>query len=201
MEDTKESKDKPSGQTTIGRLSRTWWYLLQPVDAAGNKRPGVDRGALARLRCAATIHELALERPTVELCRQLIDAGKMHRNPEIALPRTALIAGVLANVAANLRQAESIDRDDQVRTAMVLAWDEDRQRAVLSEDRFRSLMAVESGADTLRAFRMMVDLANRPLPVADLAVSLADWTDPVRGQACRRRWAFDYYGSRKTATA
>lgn len=191
--------EKPIRQPTIGSVSSSWWHSLQPIDAAGNKRPGVDRGVLARLRRATSIQELALERSTVELCRQLIDAGRMHRSPEIALPRAALIAGVLSNVTVDRRQSEGVDGEDRVRTATLLAWDDDRQRAVLSDDRFRSLLAVESGADALRAFRMMVDLANRPLPVADLAVSVADWTDPLRGPERRRRWAFDYYGGRKTA--
>jgi CRISPR system Cascade subunit CasB len=191
--------EKPTRQPTIGSVSSSWWHSLQPVDAAGNKRPGVDRGVLARLRRAATIQELALERSTVELCRQLMDAGRMHRGVELALPRAALIAGVLSNVTADRRQAEGVEGEDRVRTATLLAWDEDRQRAVLSEDRFRNLLAVESEADTLRAFRMVVDLANTPLPVGDLAASLADWTDSIRGPERRRRWAFDYYGGRKTA--
>ncbi|MGU3659514.1 type I-E CRISPR-associated protein Cse2/CasB [Methylobacterium fujisawaense] len=196
-----EDIEKPAEPKSVGAVASSWWHSLQPVDAAGNKRPGVDRGILARLRRAATIQELALERSTVELCRQLMDAGRMHRSVELALPRAALIAGVLSNVTSDLRQSEGAESEDRVRTAALLAWDEDRRRAVLSEDRFRNLLAVESGADTLRAFRMVVGLANRPLPVADLAASLADWTDPVRGQERRRRWAFDYYGGRKTAAA
>lgn len=194
-----ETSAEPVWVPTVGSISSSWWYSLQPVDADGNKRPGVDRGVLARLRRAGTIQELAIERPTVDLCRQLIDAKKLTDIVEIALPRAALIAGVLAKVTANLRQAEGAVGDGRVRTAGILAWDEDRQRAVLSEDRFRSLMAVESVAEALRAFRMMVDLANRPLPVSDLAASLADWTDTLRGPERRRKWAFDFYGSRKTA--
>lgn len=199
-----EGTETPAGAVkppTVGSISSSWWYSLQPVDADGNKRPGADRGVLARLRRAATIQELAIQRPTVELCRDLIEAKVVTNIVEIALPRAALIAGVLSNVTANLRQVEGAEGDARIRTAHVLAWDEDRQRSVLSEDRFRSLMAVESGSDALRAFRMIVDLAGRPLPVGELAASLADWTDRIRGPERRRRWAFDYFGSRKTAAA
>lgn len=189
--------DEPVKQPRVGHVCREWWRDLQPVDAGGHVRPGVDRGVLARLKRASSIQELAVQKATVDLCRRLMAVGRVPEGAaaSILLPKAALIAGVLSHVAQDFFGPEQADARRYRSTATVLGRRSDGERPLLSEDRFRQLMAAEEEGDALRTFRLVVGLADRTLPVFDLAESLFDWTDAYAGSVRRRKWAFDFYGS------
>jgi CRISPR system Cascade subunit CasB len=76
---------------------------------------------------------------------------------------------------------------------------EDRPR--LSEARFRRLLEVGSGEEQVAAFVRLVRLLDGEMNVAVLATDFLDWTDPVRGERVRSRWAFDYYAAGMAAPA
>ncbi len=64
------------------------------------------------------------------------------------------------------------------------------ETAKLKPLRFRRLMEAEGPDERLTTFRRLVALADGTLPVADLAVSLLDWTEDRR-----RRWIYDYWNA------
>jgi CRISPR type I-E-associated protein CasB/Cse2 len=62
------------------------------------------------------------------------------------------------------------------------------ERPVLSELRFRRLVAAETQEERLIALRRAVLLASGTLNVPDLAAACLDWSD-----ARRREWLFQYH--------
>jgi CRISPR system Cascade subunit CasB len=160
-----------------------WWASQQPYDRSGKPNPRCSPAVMARLRRVATLQEAALEPATLELHARL--GGRGRSNLE-ALEGTALVAAVLAHVREDAGRGES--------TARLIGPDADG-RARVSALRFRRILAARTPQETLIAFRRLVSLAGRSLPVADLAESLLDWTDPHGGDKRRRRWALDYYGA------
>jgi CRISPR system Cascade subunit CasB len=142
-----------------------WWRALQPGHPSGGNRP-----ALAKLRRAASLLEAAQEPTTVQLARSL-------GGPEW-LERAALVAAILAHVR---------DDDPRISCARAIGKQADGS-SIVSELRFRRLMATEDTTEMLTAFRRIVALANHALNVRDLAHALLRWND-----ATRTRWVYTYY--------
>ena len=164
------------------QVARRWWATIQGKQEDVAPRRGRDRAALARLRRVATPVE-ALEEPAVfDLYKKL---GFGRTDIDRRLPRVAVVAAVLAHIKEDAMPAESGFRR---RFAEMLGQGE---RPLMSELRFKRLLAAAEDNDLLTTFRRAVALAGgKNINVGDVAASLLDWSDRRR-----MRWAFDYYGA------
>ncbi len=76
------------------------------------------------------------------------------------------------------------------------------KRPVLSQIRFRRLLATDGGEELVRAFIRLVGLLNDKVNVQQLAWDFRNWDHPTQGDKVRNQWAFDYYAaSSATSTA
>jgi CRISPR system Cascade subunit CasB len=175
---TTEQEEK---RPIVGGVALAWWSSLQPEPKHQGRRGG-DAGALARLRRADLVGA-AMEEVTVDFARRLAPTSNLR--PDQLFERAALIAAVLAHVRAN----------DISKVAAAAGEKLGEDRRVLHPLRLRRLFAARTPADCLIAFRRLVALLDKKANVADLAASLFDWPDPIRGDTRRTRWAFDYYGA------
>lgn len=175
---TDESVEK---KRIIGGIALGWWSSLQPEPRQDGRRGG-NPGALARLR-RADLSAAAMEEVTFDLFRRLSPVVKLQR--ELLFERTALIAAVLAHVREH----------DKSRKVAAAAGEKAGDQFVLHPLRLRRLFAAHTTADCLIVFRRLVALLGQRANVADLAESLFDWPDDLRGDKRRTRWAFDYYGA------
>ncbi len=167
-------------KTSIGFVAQKWWEDWRPKTQSNGRRSG-DAGAFARLR-RADLHAAMIEEVTCDLFRKLEPETKMPR--ECLFERAALIAAVLTHV-----------REDESWKVAAAAGEKNGDQHVLHPLRLRRLFATRSAPDCLIAFRRLVALLDKKVNVADLAESLFDWPDEVRGDKRRTRWAFDYYGA------
>ena len=147
-------------------VAEDWWQALTADQSAGR---GARRGALARLRRAATPLEVMQEPETLRLI------ARLPRNPE----RVAVLAGILAYV----RETESRTVARAIGRATL-----DDEKAILSEVRFRRLLQARND-ELLEAMRRIVRLTSGKVNVYDLSDAVLHWGDRVR-----KRWIFDYYG-------
>jgi CRISPR system Cascade subunit CasB len=147
------------------RLALRWWEDLR------DEKRG-DRGALARLRRAATVFDAATEPATIDLCRKL---GLQAQG----LEQAALVAAVLAHVRENVpgkKMARQLGAPDS-KTPAVMSW-----------LRFRRLMQFETPDELLTGFRRAIALAKGNANVVDLAGALLNWNDQRR-----REWIYAYH--------
>ena len=170
-----ESEDSSTG---VAGAVRDWWWSLQDERPGGERNPMSDRGALARLRRAATVAEAMAEEVTHDLWRRLPGDLRKEKN----LPRVALIAHVLAHVRAN------VDRHPMAALGRQSPDDEDS--AKLKPIRFRRLLAAREDKDLMDQMRRLVALADGEINVGVLGASLLYWND-----ATRTRWAFEYFAA------
>jgi CRISPR type I-E-associated protein CasB/Cse2 len=182
MTNLQQEEKRPSP----GLIALRWWDSLRPQSKQGGRKGG-NPGALARLR-RANLAGAAMEEVTIDLFKRLAGVSKLPR--DVLFERAALIAAVLAHVR------EEDDRKVVAAAAGEQIGDDQRRVHPL---RLRRLLAAQSDADSLIAFRRLVALLGKRVNVADLAESLLDWPDAVRGDKRRRRWAFDYYGAGSAA--
>jgi CRISPR system Cascade subunit CasB len=163
------------------QVARRWWATIQGKQEHVPPRGGIDRAALARLRRASTPVD-ALEEPAVfDLYKKL---GFGRNEIDRRLSRVAVVTAVLAHIKEDATPTESGFRQ---RFAEMLGHGE---HPLMSELRFKRLLAATADHELLTAFRRAVALAGgKNIDVGDVAASLLDWSD-------RRRmhWAFDYYG-------
>lgn len=154
---------KPRAET----VAFQWWSELVTGSGPGS---GSHRGALARMRRAATPLEVMQEPTALRLI------ARLPRNPE----RVAILAGILAFVGAtdSLPVARAVGR-----TSL-----DDDQSALLSESRFRRLMQVQD-TELLEPMRRLVRMTKGRINVYDLSQSILYWGDRVKKQ-----WIFKYYG-------
>jgi len=179
------TNERQDNRPSMGAIAFAWWSNLQPGFDPGSRRRG-DPGALARLRRADLIGA-AMEEVTIDLFRKLTPASKLPL--DLLFERTALIAAVLAHVRT----------DDTRKVAARAGEKKGEDQRLLHPLRLRRLLAAHTLADCLIAFRRLVALLDRRANVADLAESLLDWPDAIRGDRRRTRWAFDYYGAANAA--
>ena len=166
---------------TVGGIALGWWSGLQP-EAKQDRRGSGNPGALARLR-RADLLDAAMEEVTIDLFHRLKPLVPFH--DEALVERVALIAAVLAHV-----------REHENRKVAAAAGEKAGEvQRVLHPLRLRRLFATHSASDCLVAFRRLVALLGKKANVTDLAESLMDWPDEIRGDKRRTRWAFDYYGA------
>ena len=171
--------DEAEQRPRWGSEARKWWRNLQPAAAEDGRLKG-DRAALARLRRAATPIDAAQEAAALDLYRRL---GFKSHEIERRLPSVLMVAVVLAHV-----------RDDDCRMSVARALGKQNDTAVMSELRFRRLMATEGEDNLLIAGRRLVAMLGRKANVGDLAESFLDWSEKRR-----MRWAFDYYSASDAA--
>ena len=158
-----------------GAIALSWWTSLQPALERGYRG---DTGALARLRRASLIDAMT-EESVVVLHRRL---GLARRD----FPRAALVACVLAHVR---------EHEPRLKVARAAGPPSNEENGVLSALRFRRLLTMRGEADCAIAFRRLAALLGGKVNVKDLAESLLDWNDEVKGDGRRTHWAFDYYGA------
>ncbi len=148
-------------------IAFSWWNDLVTGSGPGS---GSHRGAMARMRRAATPLEVMQEPTALRLI------ARLPRNPE----RVAILAGILAYVGATDSQpvARAIGRTKL----------DDDHSALLSENRFRRLMQVQD-TELLEPMRRLVRMTKGRINVYDLSQSILFWGDRVKKQ-----WIFEYYG-------
>ena len=161
-QDASDSK-KPRAET----IAFQWWSEL--VNGQG-PASGSHRGALARMRRAATPIEIMQEPMALRLI------ARLPRHPD----RVATLAGILAFVMEtdNLPVARAVGRDSL----------DDDHSALLSENRFRRLMQVQD-TELLEPMRRLVRMTKGRINVYGLSRSVLYWGDRVKKQ-----WIFEYYG-------
>jgi len=161
------------------QIARRWWETLQNTRRDRTPNPARDPAALARLRRAATPID-ALEEPSVfDLYKKL---GFSRIDFDRRLPRVAVTAAVLAHIRKD---------DDSFRRRFAEMLGQGSERRLMSELRFKRLLAATEDQDLMITFRRAVALAGKKdIDVGDVASSLLDWSERRR-----MRWAFDYYGA------
>ena len=193
---------------------REWWWALQPGGASAadgtadetslagepSEAPTksafhLDRGHVARMRRAATLEDLYVERaPFVLLDRLgLPTDSRLNRGDPGWL---FLVAGALAHVRRD-------DRDNRsLAFRLGAAASNSGKEAAMTEGRFQRLLRATLPDDFAMHLRRAIQLADRTADVAVLADDLAAWwlersQLPVPASAVRYRWARDYYLDRK----
>jgi CRISPR system Cascade subunit CasB len=175
-------------QHKAGPIVRAWWDKIQPSASDGRKG---NPGALARLR-RGSLFDAATESVTTDLYRSLALSRSLKGDQESKFVTTALIAAVLAHV----RTDDKDDKHSVARAAGALVGD---QKRLLSELRFRRLLATRGHEDCLIAFRRLVALFRDKANVSDLAEILIEWNDEQRGDSRRIKMAFDYFDAGNAA--
>jgi CRISPR system Cascade subunit CasB len=173
----------------------SWWSALQPYREDGSPNPQADRGALARLRRAASPADILDEEAVFDLHRRL---GFGRRSAAETLPQVAVVGAVLAHVREHDRErppARAVGRQS--------LGDAGLETAAMSPLRMRRLLQAREPDDVLRQMRRLVDLADRRVDVGALAELILDWLNPERGDRARSLFAYDYYaaGGPKPGTA
>lgn len=165
---------------SIGSGARAWWHGLQPPPIG----QGVgDRGAIARLRRSSTILDALSEQATHRLLR-MVKADDYDTRPVVTA------AMVLASVRKD-------DPDITVARRLGLGG----EKRIISPLRFKRLVAATDPDDALSQFRRLVRMLDNRVNVFDLADSVYDWTDAVRGAQRRYRWMLDFHGALEAAEA
>ena len=158
-----QSKAGPSGP---GPTIEGWWKGLDR-----------DRGGRAALRRCGSVLEVQLLPVFHSLAQRLPHTAE----PGPLADRLAAVAAVLSHVEENVTGKSF---------AELLATTNDSGRVLLSDLRFRRLVAVESPDELLGQMRRAVQITGRSAPVISFANDLVYWGDNVR-----KRWAFAYYGA------
>lgn len=158
-----------------------WWKSLQlrTNKADGTTTPG-DRAALARLRRASTVFEVACE-PSV---------ARLHALSNFERPtgRDMITSAVLAGVLAHVRE----DNKTRLAAAMGSARGESQ---TISPLRMRRFMAARDPDDVMLQFRRILAILGETANVYDVALLVLHWLDETAaGDRARTRFAFAYHG-------
>lgn len=147
-----------------------WWKTLQDR-----------RGDRADLRRAAGPAEVAFTPAYVWL---------LNRARDVGLPATLYATEAIAALAG---LAAHVDADDVgARIARSLARSsEGKKTAVLSELRFRRLVAAQRPTELYPHLRRAIVALGRRADLGDLANSLVYWSHP--SGTVRKQWALDYF--------
>jgi len=176
--------DESSKKASIGGIAVGWWKEINPVMQNDGRRRG-DSGAFARLR-RADLPAAMIEERTYELFNKLRDLD-VKISTENLFQRAALIAAVLAHVREH----------DPSRRVAQAAGEKIGEQRLFHPLRLRRLFTTHSMPDCLVAFRRVVAVLDRKANITDLALTLFEWPDEIRGDMRRAKWAFDYYGASK----
>ena len=160
-----------------GEKALTWWRRLNGLNAQEDEAHNAgDTGARARLRRAATPVEALTEARAVELARMLgMDAETSPQKLETVGALAAVLAHVRINVGAT-------------KMAALLGPQKGDERPVMSDLRFRRLLAARTPVDLMRQMRAAVQLLKGRGNVADIAHAMLHWND-----ATRVRWTYAYW--------
>lgn len=183
-----EIRDVPSAERDERRrIVLRWWQALQPLRLDGTPNPTGDRGALARLRRAATPLDILDEGAVFDLHRRLrFGRGKSDE--------TLVHVAIAASVLARLREHDP-SRKPARAAGRERFSDRDLETAALSPGRLRRLLAARDPEEVHRQMRRLVDLCGTKLDVGALGVLILDWFDEERGRKARTRFAYDYYAA------
>lgn len=174
MTTTAPSSTAPSPSSSrdndIGVIALRWWRSLTNRDVPAARR------AWAELRRSHTVAEIGLTPAYAQLLGAIRDSGQ-H---DSGVPgRVAAIALALAGIAPE----QGMGTGNFAHAASPTGKD----RAPVSELRFRRLLEINDRARLAAALRRVVPLMPG-VPVPDLARSVFFW-----GDDCKRRWAEQYW--------
>jgi CRISPR type I-E-associated protein CasB/Cse2 len=178
MDDEKPGSHNPASEACA------WLSSLQPWNPDGSRNHNADPGALARIRRANGIDEIALEPAVIALNER---CGFRFEDIE----KTSLVAGVIALVRKPLTGPDG--NYLSVGDRMGRKRKNRGGQPLLSENRLRRVLRTRSTEDVLITFRRLVRIGEESMPVYDLSRMLLNWNDPVKGKESRRRLAYDYY--------
>lgn len=173
-----------------------WWRELHPDPDNPKRRPG-NRGACASLRRCTGVLDALLEPETHQLVAKVMRSDPDSNSSGDHGPRLALLAPILARVkpaghhdARSPSFAEALGLTDKG----VSPKESDRPR--LSPTRFGALLRSARDEDAFaRALRRAIaHLNNAPFDVRRFICDVLNFDD-----SARRRWTFDYYGTRAAA--
>lgn len=139
-------------------ILQNWWESLDQ-----------DRGERAKLRRCKTEFEVCFQPAYIHLCQKL---------PAFSREKLASIAGLLAHVKTLSEQ----------KIASQMSATKKSDQPIVSEIRFRRLIACETLAELYPFMRRALPLLDNKLNIKDLAISLYFWNDQTR-----KRWVYDYY--------
>lgn len=179
--------DAPARPRGAGGHALDWWRsYCDPATA--------DPGARAQLRRCESPTDAAAIAAAVGLARRLgaFAAGADDRRITDALN--------LARVLAHVREHAP---GPPMRAAGWKSFAGDRResdagedRPLLSEVRFRRLLATGLEEEQIAAFVRLVAILDGAVDVAALAEDFLDWSHPWRGERVRKEWAVDYFAAR-----
>lgn len=176
-EPTKHSAKSFDAADIAGR----WWARY------GHPEHG-DRAARAKLRRCADWRDAALEPAAQALLRDLTIAPNDRWRAQAGLELAMVLAHVRANDTRRLMQAagyKSAPRDNTPPADLPL----------LSPTRFKRILKSDQD-EIARALIRLIHQLGGLASIPDVTISLLEWCDPVRGDARRRHWAFDYFAAR-----
>jgi CRISPR system Cascade subunit CasB len=150
-------------RSVVGTVVADWWSALQ-----------TDRGSRAALRRCGTTTDVQLQ----PVFHRLVARLSFTADDAPSFDRLAAVAAVLSHV----------DTDAGDREFASLLADSTSGQPVLSDLRFRRILAVTRPDELLETMRRAVRLTDRRAPVAGFANDLFYW-----GDRTRKRWAFRYY--------
>lgn len=170
----------------VGRAAGKWWRGLQP-DEMGS---GGDRGALARLRRAASPGEALLQPETLKLygaVRRLLEKPPSETQTT-ALATTAAVLAAVSGTGSPMTFAEMLGRTAEGRPL-------GDEQPLMSPARFGTLMRASDWSARFTHLRRAVQLlGGGGFNIARFADDLFWWNDRTR-----RRWIFEYYGQGRDA--
>lgn len=182
-----------------------WWNGLQPQDRRSSltKQEGNEgkknsftffhRGHLARLRRAASLHNLALEEAPHKLLDRLLSISTQGNFETVQLENALpLIAGAVAHVRSNTSAKTSLAKS--VGHSVIKRG----ENPAVSEIRFKRLLNARDEEDFFSQLRRILAQDRAPINVGELARDVFAWhlerSRPERPtQTMRYRWARDYY--------
>lgn len=181
----------PENRRDWAAAARSWWRALQPYDEQEKRNWTSDRGAVARLRRAASPADALVEPAVLDLYRKL----GFRRLSGDRLALTAVAAMTLAHARKETRQHPA--------AAVGRARFEDKQfeTAAMKPMRFQRLLAARAPDDLARGMRRLVQLAGNEIDVGQLAADILKWRDDEAGDGVRTRWAYEYFAAGRDAPA
>lgn len=143
------------------------------------------RGQRAELRRCHDLHEVGFCQGYYNLRFALANDGLSFRDDQ-----AALAAAALSHVRTHQPTAERYTTGDLARR---LAGSSPGEKPPMSELRFRRLITCDTPQEVFPLLIRAMSMIDGALDVNALARDLLCWSDDLRGQTMRRRWAEAYF--------
>lgn len=182
-----EAVSQPESEGRRASVALDWWMRHCDPLTAGP-------GTAAQLRRCRTPLETATIPAALDLCRRM--RAFDHDQSGQYLIRVLDLARLLAFV-----KTRSGLHPMRVAGWRTFAGDRKESEAgddrpLLSEARFRRLMAAEDGEELVGTFRRLIQLLGNEVNIEVLSADFLKWNHPFQGERIRRTWAEEYYAAR-----